>query len=285
MISATIVLFNPDLDKLKENIDAVLPQVDHLFVVDNAPQNFDFNIMSRWYDASNTNKIHYIPNDTNRGIAYALNRGIESAKKCGDEWLLTLDQDSVIPKNLISRYMKAILDHEKCGMVTCKVDYNGVRKETVQKADEIVDFAITSGALLNIQVCYEIGGYDESMFIDGVDFEYCFRLRENGYSIIRAGDVLLKHELGDLKIVSILGKRISVENHNAFRTYYISRNYIYCVRKHEGYYSKYQCVMNELILITKVLLFEKEKFKKLKSILHGIWEGIHMEISDRKYLI
>lgn len=286
MISATIVLFNPDLDKLKENIDAVLPQVDHLFLVDNAPKNFDFNILSSWYDdASNISKIQYLPNDSNRGIAYALNRGIEAAKKSGDEWILTLDQDSVIPRNLVSGYMRVISDHTKCGIVTCQVDYNGVRQETVQKADETVDFAITSGSLLNIQACYEIGGYDESMFIDGVDFEYCFRLRANGYSIIRAGDVLLKHELGDLKIVSFLGKKISVENHNAFRTYYISRNYIYCDRKHKGYYGKYQCLTNEAKLITKVLLFEKGKFKKLKSILQGIWAGLHMGISDSSYLV
>ena len=40
-ISAGIVLFNPDIKRLKENIDAVIVQCTHLYLVDNGSGNVD----------------------------------------------------------------------------------------------------------------------------------------------------------------------------------------------------------------------------------------------------
>ena len=38
-ISAGIVLFNPDIERLKENIDAVIVQCTHVYLVDNGSKN------------------------------------------------------------------------------------------------------------------------------------------------------------------------------------------------------------------------------------------------------
>ena len=40
-IGAGIVTFNPDIGRLKENIDAILPQVSELVIVDNGSANVD----------------------------------------------------------------------------------------------------------------------------------------------------------------------------------------------------------------------------------------------------
>lgn len=40
-ISAGIVLFNPDIKRLKENIDAVIVQCTHVYLVDNGSGNID----------------------------------------------------------------------------------------------------------------------------------------------------------------------------------------------------------------------------------------------------
>ena len=48
-----------------------------------------------------TKKIKYIKLHENKGIAYALNKGAKEAIAQGFDWLLTLDQDSQITKEII----------------------------------------------------------------------------------------------------------------------------------------------------------------------------------------
>lgn len=38
-VLGAIVTYNPDKARLQENINAVLPQIDHLFIVDNGSDN------------------------------------------------------------------------------------------------------------------------------------------------------------------------------------------------------------------------------------------------------
>ena len=40
-ISASIVTFNPDIDRLKENLDAISSQVHAVYLVDNGSENAD----------------------------------------------------------------------------------------------------------------------------------------------------------------------------------------------------------------------------------------------------
>ena len=40
-ISAGIVIFNPDINRLKENISAVIVQCAHVYLVDNGSNNID----------------------------------------------------------------------------------------------------------------------------------------------------------------------------------------------------------------------------------------------------
>lgn len=77
-----------------------------------------------------------------------------------------------------------------------------------------------------------IGGYDEQMFIDSVDFEFCYRLRANGYKVLQTSVLRLEHSLGDSKILRFLWIKFRNSEHNAFRTYFIAQNNIYYPKKH-----------------------------------------------------
>ncbi len=44
-ILAAIVPYNPDLERLQKNINAIEPQVEHLIIVDNGSKNI--NLISR----------------------------------------------------------------------------------------------------------------------------------------------------------------------------------------------------------------------------------------------
>lgn len=284
MISSIIVLYNPDVALLTRNITSIGPQVDFIILIDNGSETFRLSQLDFSENKLDKNKILYYRYEKNMGIAFALNRGVEISKKQKCEWTITLDQDSIVPRNIISEYRKVVKSESNCGIVTCKINFNDTRTDNVSNEIFEVSRAITSASFVNIAACYKVGGFDEAMFIDGVDYEYCYRLKMNGYKIIRTGKVTLDHELGDMKVKSFLWKKVSVENHNAFRVYYISRNYIYCKRKYAHYYSWGTCMSNEVKLLLKVFFYENEKIKKIKRMTVGIHDGFTMKIAYNNFL-
>lgn len=97
-ILAGIVLYNPDLLRLNENISAIYNQVDKLVVVDNGSNNIEL-VKKLCMKYSN---ICLIENNENKGISVALNQIMNTALKFNSEWTLLLDQDSVCPSGIIS---------------------------------------------------------------------------------------------------------------------------------------------------------------------------------------
>lgn len=276
MNAAVIVLYNPDYDRLKKNTDAIIGQVDKLIFVDNGKNEETFLHIK---ELTEQNNVVYINNNGNKGIAYALNRAVEYCLKNGYLWLLTLDQDSVCPENLISVYKKYI-SYKDIGIISCAINYNNIETVKAGGGDfAYVEQCITSASLINVNICRNLGGYDEDMFIDDVDYEYCYRLRKAGYKIIQTNEVILNHMLGDLKERKFLFIPIKISNHSAFRKYYIFRNKIYVHRKHpEWKREKEPSLIKEIV---KIILYEKQKYVKIKKILEAVKDGKKMPIKEK----
>lgn len=268
--AAVIVLFNPDTDRLLLNINAVVNQVDKLILVDNADSKAELDEIIDKY------KIEYISDYGNKGIAYALNRAVEYCCKNGFDWLLTLDQDSVCPADIVETYEKYIDDD--VAIITCAINYNN---QELLKSDEeysYIDECITSAAFTNVEICKSLGGFDEQMFIDRVDFEYCYRVRKAGYKMLRVNTIVLDHNLGDLKLKKVGNQVMRVGGHSSFRKFYIAQNTVYCQRKHPDIISKSVCNKKLIKLIVKTMLYESNKYKKIKSIIKGIKSGKKMKL-------
>lgn len=207
------------------------------------------------------NDILIVDNTNNNiGVAAALNQGLKRAIDEGYDWLLTMDQDSVFEPGALKE-LKDIA-------FTCKENIAIVSpfhfiKRTVKKSSiEEVDFIMTSGNMLRVSAAKKAGLFEEKLFIDSVDNEYCLRLRKDGFKIIRVNKSILNHSLGT---------RGSFGNitHNAERRYYITRNMLYVMKK---YFPKFFLFgSKELIKSFLLILFiENDKINKLKSMLRGI---------------
>src|SRR2546427_11959483 len=92
-VCAVIVTHNPNA-RFEGALDAVVPQVDHVFVVDNATTA----VIRRWiYNlVEGRRNVSLIQNGTNLGLATAMNQGVRAALLRNCDWVLTLDQDSVL---------------------------------------------------------------------------------------------------------------------------------------------------------------------------------------------
>lgn len=273
-ICAGIVLYNPDIDRLKENIEAIVEQVQVVYLQDNGSSN----ISHVEEFIKKQNKVILLKNPTNKGIAWALNRLCERGLKDGFDWILTLDQDSVCPENMISSFECYLKNTDMlCPKI---VDRNYGLLDGSNLETEIVKECITSGCLLKLQSWEKINGFDEVMFIDGVDFEFCYRLGKAGMKILRVNGIILYHEIGNISTRKFFGLRVIVKNHSSFRKYYISRNIIYMARKRKNILLIIKGILQEIKLLGIVLLYEEDKKNKIISILKGICDGITIPISN-----
>lgn len=269
MRAAGIVLYNPNLNRLKNNLDAIVLQVDYIYCVDNGSQNIaDIEEFLDDYTCISLKK-----NNVNKGIATALNQLVSMADLYGAEWILTLDQDSIVRPGLVDEYEKVLPKLSNVGMLTCVIEDRNTHQRTGNESEDIgyesVDICITSGSYLNVTACKNAGGFDEKMFIDFVDFDMCQLLHETGYNIYRINYYGLYHELGELKKVSFLGKKLVFNTHSSFREYYITRNHLYYARKHQMYLDKWREYKRVVIHVCLVILFDDNKFQKIKAMIRG----------------
>lgn len=270
--AAGIVTFNPDIERLKQNIDAIYPQVEHLIIADNASDNKEA-LLSLLADYEN---VTLLENETNRGIAAALNRIFKEAYERKLSWVLTLDQDSVCPEHMIPDFFSTNPDSSVGILCPVIVDRNTGILEGCSREEESIERCITSGALTNVAAWKKLRGFDEKMFIDGVDFEFCDRLLANDYKIIRIRKVELIHELGKMTTHRFLGRTVRVQNHNATRKYYIMRNRVYADRKKHKRFYLFTDFCFLLKFTATILFFEKGKTKKIGAVLRGFLDGLKM---------
>ncbi|HJG30340.1 MAG TPA: glycosyltransferase [Collinsella ihuae] len=289
-ISASIVTFNPDIDRLKENLDAISPQVHAVYLVDNGSKNADeIALLVKGYENAALIKL-----DENRGLAAAMNVASRQAVRDGSRSMLYLDQDSVSAPGMVrvlARYQgpgiaivaPQIVDRNKEGAsdpAAC------LDRKTYKVASAARKGIITSGALVDLRAFFLVGGYDERFFIDYVDYDLNKRLLLEGFSLIRTGETYLLHECGKavptFLIVPRRGQdgrwcleRFCTFGHEAFRCYYKARNRVLFTKKYRlcGGNKGFEGTRQIAVQIILTLLFESDKRAKLKQFMRGIRDG------------
>jgi len=101
--SAIVVTYRPDIATLQALLDALVPQVDRLWLVDNASAN-----MESIRELAATRGISVIANSSNIGVAAALNQGIAAARAAGCDHVLLMDQDSLPASDMVIRLREAL---------------------------------------------------------------------------------------------------------------------------------------------------------------------------------
>lgn len=267
-IAAVVVLYNPD-PTLLANIESYSNQIDKLYVVDNSDK-IENSLIDNLKCFS---KTEYIPNKTNIGIAAALNIGANKAIEEGFDFLLTMDQDSEASGLMVAKLLECFSQELKIAVVAPIVQHK-IGKRFVQKTDkpcEQIYSAWTSGNLIDLNVVKAIGGFNEELFIDYVDHEFCLRINKMGFKIYKCNKTHLKHSLGRIEEINLIFRKVYPTNHSAIRLYYRTRNRFY-VKK------IYKNVLPEFFKeddiqfwkgFLKAILFEENKIKKIKFCLMG----------------
>lgn len=276
-ICAGIITYNPTLTDVSTCLEALCNQVERVIIVDNASKN----VKSLQEIVSKYANVTLVKNSQNIGFAKALTQVFEWAKSQGFNWVLTLNDDSVVPSNMISEYKKILenqgsLVNQKnaknskiaivCSLLKNRLD------GTILHSKCHEDECITSGSLTSVEAWAKIGGFDEWLEIDGVDFDFSRRLVRAGWKIVECQNVIMEHQIGKARSINLIIKHPIVWNHNANRKYYIARN-MQVVDYKMGTYSyvkSLRAVVRDMIFVA---LWEKNKFAKILAMVRGFKDG------------
>jgi rhamnosyltransferase len=284
-IIASIITYNPESDRLEKNINAIATQVDCVVIVDNGSKNI--KDIYKIKDKLKFN-IELILNEKNIGIAAALNQALNYANKNNFDWILTLDQDSVCADNMIEEmknyYKKG--NNGKIALIAPNIlDENiSLKNSEIQYGIEYTNAVITSGSLTRTDVAISINGFVEELFIDQVDFDFCLRIKDAGFEIIRVNHAIIYHQLGEISEHKFFGKTITTTNHSYLRRYYYYRNLVYMYKMHKENHKEWIDfeVKHATKNIPRIILFEKNKFKQMRFIIKGISDGVNEKYGEYK---
>lgn len=294
-IGAGIVTYNPEVERLKKNLRNTLNQVELVIIYDNNSKNVN-QIENLVQDFD---RLLLIKSKKNLGLAHALNCIFDSFDRKKYDWIISLDQDSIIQDETIKTFSKYTKNSEVA--IVCPFVVDSRRKYMdykYTKSIEDVSMCITSGSLTCIKHWRRVGKFDECLFIDLIDNDFCKRLLINGCKIIRVNSILMNQEFG--KIMSKprkvehfyikLGTILKNENLKKFsykkivdpaRVYYTNRNIIYLNKKFAkyggiGYEDNYNAKSYLGFFISfsvASLIRGTDKKSILKSIVLGIRDG------------
>ncbi|WP_161626392.1 glycosyltransferase family 2 protein [Caldanaerobacter subterraneus] len=279
-ICAIIVTFNIGKDLFK-CFDSVKDQVNEVVIVDNGSNQETTVILN---EMEKNEKVKVIYNGVNLGIAFALNQGVKYAINKGYDWVLTLDHDSKVTPGMIDKMLSAynkLSNNEKNStfiIVPRHVEERFYRNIDIndQLKPAFVITEITSGSLVKTDAYRQVGFYDEKLFIDYVDHEFCLRLKKYKKKILYVPTAILLHNLGTVQVGNFLNKKVTYTNHSYLRRYYITRNRIYVWTKYLTIAPRWviKDIVGFLKEIIKIVLYENDKKRKFKMIFKGITDSV-----------
>ncbi len=289
-ICCVVVTFNPDNAELQRVIEGILCWAQKVILVDNTPRkNIDIGILKNY-------PLDIIQVGENIGIGAAQNIGILQAINLGFEWIVLSDQDTFYPENYGARMRKALEIHKNaCAIFPTFIDSHRLNKDSIKATVPtwygwkkvyppagIFDLyeGAASGMMLKSSCIKNIGLMNENLFMDWVDFEWCWRARAAGFRVLGTSEVKVIHSLG-IGIISFGKKIINIRPPS--RHYYIVRNCIYLAINSNSLTPLVRCrlLFKSLTLFFGYSLLLSPRLENLGAVFKGLRDGLSGSLGRR----
>ncbi len=286
-IYTVLVAYNSTKQDLSPAVNELLRQTSFLVICNNSKVDLIYHHP----------RIRVLNFGDNLGIARAQTLGMTWAYEDGADFVLQMDQDSLpdpdMVKLLHESYLALLSANYNVGLIGPR-DYDRYTKKLhstssnpascqkgklVPEFEEIVfvDSALSSGSLIPKKSFQAIGGMLDELFIDVVDFEYCWRLQANGFLIVRNNKARLAHRFGEGR-KSILGI-FDVPVSSPIRHYYQFRNVLYLFNR--SYVPTNWKVRSVFKMIKRILFYPlilNNGMERFKYMLLGIKDGFRKKM-------
>lgn len=272
-ITAIVTLFYSNKDNW-DNLKNIAKQVNRVIVVDNTPEKQGFS-------NNEISNLTYIAMGYNAGQPAAFNSVLKNNDFSwqADDYIIFFDQDTKIEDGyihkLLSIYYK--INKSKKYRLGClgPVFYNtssGIKemqhiKKPIAKGCYIVEDVIESSLLTQYKILKEVDFWNEEFFLDGDDWDLCWRIKDKGYQIIKTDLVSITHSIGESERRFLCFR---IRRSAPVRLYYRTREVLNLLTK--SYTSK-RMKLNMIFDLTFInmmrVLFLDEKKKRWMFIKRG----------------
>ncbi len=290
-IAGVVVTYFPDAE-FEARLGAVAREVAPLLVVDNSA---DPAVRDRLDALCGRCGARLLLNPANLGTGSALNRGFAELARLGCGWAVAFDQDSA-PAPGLAVHLRACASsdpHRPTAVVGAnwidaarQVPARHLRRhprgplcfQRVAAEQDLpaVTTVIMSGSLFSLPAWHELGGFDESLFLDLVDADYCLRARAAGWAVRVAAAARLVHARGRKRAVRCCGCTWWPAFMLPPRLYCLFRNRMLLFRRHawrEPHWAAFETAYAVKIL-AEIVFLEDGKLAKLGACLRGTGAGI-----------
>jgi len=260
------------------------------------------------YVARNFPEVKIIRIEKNLGYSGGFNFGLNYAFiQLNADYVLVTNNDVKADKNVIKELVKIAKMEDRIGFVTGKVYYydkpnilqtvgkyedpirwNGNHighKETDNGQYDIIQeraFADDVFTLVSARLYNEVGGYDETFFLQSEEFEWQARAKKYGYKIMYTPNAKIWH-----KVSMTIGKR------SAIKEYYDARNPIIVILMHQtpDFFRKFfwnnfirKMVRGSIVLVLKHFDVQLA-IHRWRGFISGLWWGLKNDKFELKHFI
>ncbi|MDD8018328.1 MAG: glycosyltransferase family 2 protein [Bacteroidota bacterium] len=291
---AAVVLNWNQVDETIECVKSLL-ESSHpdlkIVIVDNASSDDSVEVLAKTFPL-----IPLIQNSRNAGYAGGNNLGIKWAIDHDAEYVLVLNNDVTVDKQLVKELLATVKKNDRVGIVTSKVYYKddperifsgagkiihwrctGVNRGKMfgrfsqHNTEHLVDYICGVLFLARVEVFKTIGLLDERFFMYFEDLEFSMRVSSK-YLIAYTPKAIAYHKSGG-------GTRWS--NYSEVYLYYQTRNRFWVFEKEPTYYRMYVIMFTLFITIAKSIailfsVFERkgQTWKQLNALWKGLKDGM-----------
>lgn len=283
-----------DLGECLDSLQKVSYSPHQVIVVDNGSTDGSPDFVTVQYPW-----VHLISLPENRGYAAALNAGIARALEWGAEYVLALNNDTVVEPGALTRLVEVLASDETIGVAAPKLLYYDHPERIYSLGDRtyrwlpvplsfgrrwrdrslftgVLEFDYVTGCamLIRSRVFREIGLFDTSFFMYYEDADFCRRVRQHGYRIVCVGDAIIYHKAA-----------LSANTNKVFLHRIRARNR---VRFYRRYRHGPHPWLTYLVLILVALYRSaadilRGRNQLVKAYLEGLWEGWHEPSQEPRY--
>lgn len=257
-----------------------------LIVVDNGstkkPSQYQIDII-------NENCI-FISNDKNLGFSGGNNLGIRRAIKDGCDYVLLLNNDTIVEPDFLNNLVDEAVDHPEAGLVCGKIRYfydknriwyaggefdfkrcmashtlwNKIDTDESLQTREIT-FATGCLMLIPIDVIKSVGELSEDYFLYVEDTDYCCRVLKAGYTIRYCNGAVIYHKVN-----------ASTGTGSLLSQYYTTRNTLMLIKRFST--NKLYGYLYFIYRLTKEIINRK---KNVKCCFCGVFDFLR-EVQGKK---
>jgi rhamnosyltransferase len=295
LAAVTVYCDKSNLPQLLNALNSQTFPISNLLLIDNSPNQIVSNLDFENNASNITYRAKHFPE--NLGVSGAINYSIEFAKKHEYDAVWFFDQDS-IPASDCCEHLLALLQSsesvalascqpilapdnwEQSGFVFSKYRFQEIKKPELRFHQEIAyyecDATITSGSMFKLKSLHTKYPADPRYFIDAVDFEMCFRLKQKHFQIFMCPSARMTHHFGATKLAE--DNRTRLSNYSALRLYHICRNHTFLeIECSQSFWKIISFLWRVKFMLwqVKINLMEKTNvYQKTKACFLGTFDGL-----------